>query len=118
MSQRAKSTRSFSRKTDQRKALVKSLLRSLILEERISTTEAKAKEIRPLVEKLVTRARIDSVANRRLVASRIGDAVAVKKLFTTIAPRFAGVNGGYVRIVKRPVKATTGRKEAYIAFTK
>jgi len=118
MSQRAKSTRSFGRKTDQRKALVKSLIRSLILEERISTTEAKAKEIRPLVEKLVTRARTDTVANRRLVASRVGDAGAVVKLFKTIAPRFTGVNGGYLRIVKRPIKATTGRKEAYIAFTK
>lgn len=118
MSQRAKKTRSFGRKTDQRKALVKSLVRSLILEERIKTTEAKAKEIRPIVEKLVTRARTDSVANRRLVASRVGDAEAVKKLFTAIAPRFTGVPGGYLRIVKRPVKATTGRKEAYIAFTK
>lgn len=118
MSQRNKKTRSFGRKTDQRKALVKSLVRSLILEERISTTEAKAKEIRPIVEKLVTRARTDSVANRRLVASRIGDPIAVKKLFVTIAPRFAGVPGGYLRIVKRPVKASTGRKEAYIAFTK
>lgn len=118
MSQRAKSTRSFSRKTDQRKALIKSLVRSLILEERISTTEAKAKEIRPIMEKMVTRARIDTVANRRLLVSRVGDPEAVKKLFTTIAPRFVGVNGGYLRIVKRPVKATTGRKEAYIAFTK
>lgn len=118
MSQRAKSTRSFGRKTDQRKALVKSLVRSLILEERISTTEAKAKEIRPVVEKLVTRAKQDSVANRRLVSSRIGDPVAVKKLFTTLAPRFKDVAGGYLRIVKRPVKASTGRKEAYIAFTK
>jgi len=118
MSQRNKNTRSFGRKTGQRKALVKSLIRSLILEERISTTEAKAKEIRPMIEKLVTRARTDSVANRRIVSSRIGDAGAVKKLFTTIAPRFTGVTGGYVRIVKRPVKATTGRKEAYIAFVK
>lgn len=118
MSQRAKKTRSFSRKTDQRKALVKSLVRSLILEERIKTTEAKAKEIRPILEKMVTRARTDSVANRRLIASRVGDAEAVKKLFTAIAPRFAGVTGGYLRIVKRPMKASTGRKEAYIAFTK
>ncbi len=118
MSQRAKSTRSFGRKTDQRKALVKSLIRSLILEERIKTTEAKAKEIRPLVEKLVTRARVDTVANRRLITSRVGDPVAVKKLFTTLAPRFKETPGGYLRIVKRAVKATTGRKEAYIAFTK
>ena len=109
--------RNFGRKTDQRRALLKSLIRSLIIHERIATTEAKAKEIRPMVEKLVTRARTDTVANRRLVASRVGDAEAVKKLFTAIAPRYTGVAGGYVRIVKRAPKAD-GRRTAYIAFTK
>lgn len=109
--------RNFGRPTDQRRALLKSLIRSLIIHERISTTEAKAKEIRPKMEKLVTRARLDSVANRRLVMARVGDADAVKKLFTVIAPRFKGVPGGYTRIVKRAVKAD-GRKNAYIAFVK
>lgn len=71
-----------------------------------------------MMEKMVTRARIDTVANRRLVQSRLGDPSAVKKLFTTIAPRYEGQTGGYLRIVKRPVKATTGRSEAYIAFVK
>ncbi|HRH24706.1 MAG TPA: 50S ribosomal protein L17 [Candidatus Paceibacterota bacterium] len=109
--------RNLGRPKNQRVALKKSLMRSLIIHERIATTEAKAKEIRPLIEKMVTRARTDSVANRRLTMARIGDADAVKKLFTTIAPRFKGQEGGYVRIVKRAVKAD-GRKNAYIAFTK
>lgn len=109
--------RNFGRKTDQRRALLKSLIRSLIIHERISTTEAKAKEIRPLMEKLITRARKDTVANRRLVAARVGDAEAVKKLFTALAPRYTETPGGYLRIVKRAPKAD-GRKTAYIAFTK
>ena len=107
----------MARTRDQRTALFKSLMRSLIIHERISTTEAKAKEIRPMIEKLVTRARTDTVANRRLVSSRLGDAPAVKKLFTAIAPRFTGQTGGYVRIVKRAPRAD-GKKTAYIAFTK
>jgi len=83
--------------------------------ERISTTEAKAKEMRPMIEKLVTRARVDTVANRRVVASRLGDDAATKKLFTAIAPRYKDRSGGYVRIVKRAPKAD-GKKTAYIAF--
>lgn len=94
---------------------MKSLMRSLIVHERISTTEAKAKEMRPKIEKLVTKARIDTVANRRLIQAKVGDAAAVKKLFTTIAPRYKERAGGYVRIVKRAPKAD-GRKTAYIAF--
>lgn len=110
-----KKGRAFGRVHDQRVALMKSLMRSLVIHERISTTEAKAKELRPMIEKIVTRAKTDSVANRRLVASRIGDASAVKKLFTAIGPRYKGRAGGYTRIVKRPV-GPTGRKNAYIAF--
>lgn len=116
MSQRVKA-RSFGRPKNQREALMKSLIRSLIIHERISTTEAKAKEMRPVIEKLVTRARVDSVANRRIVASRIGDPDVVKKLFTAIAPRYKERTGGYTRIVKRVVKSD-GRKNAYIAFVK
>ena len=108
--------RSFNRPASQKRALMRSLAKSLIIHERISTTEAKAKELRPIIEKLVSTARVDSVANRRLVASRLGnDDEVVKKLFAT-AKRFTERAGGYTRIVKRPVTATTGRKEAYIAF--
>lgn len=108
--------RSFGRDHDERKALIKSMVRSLIVHERITTTEAKAKELRPIMEKLVTRARTDTVSNRRLVSAKVGDAAAVKKLFTTIAPRFKARSGGYIRIVKRAPSKTTGRTNAYIAF--
>jgi large subunit ribosomal protein L17 len=101
---------------DQRTALMRSLARSLILHERISTTEAKAKELRPFIEKLVTAARKDTVANRRLVSSTLDDAEAVKKIFTAIAPRYLERPGGYTRIVKRTQSASDGRKLAYIAF--
>ena len=96
---------------------MRSLMRSLIIHERIATTEAKAKELRPIIEKLVTQARVDTVASRRLVASRLGnDAASTAKLFTAIAPRYAERPGGYTRIVKRAPSSTDARKEAYIAF--
>lgn len=101
---------------DQKRMLMRSLAKSLIMHERISTTEAKARELRPMIEKLVTHARKDTVAARRLVAARLGgDAVAVKKLFGAIAPRYKTRPGGYVRIVKRAPRPD-GRRNAYIAF--
>lgn len=109
--------RAFNRPTNQRTALMRSLARSLILHEGISTTEAKAKELRPFIEKIVSQGRTDSVANRRLVAARLGnDDEVVKKVFATLAPRYAGRPGGYVRIVKRAPNAVNARDTAYIAF--
>lgn len=116
MSSRTKA-RSFNRPARARGALLRSLARSLVIHERISTTEAKAKELRPFVEKLVTRSRVDSVRNRRLVSTRIHDAAAVKKLFATIGPRYKERAGGYLRIVKRTTRGVSdARKLAYIAF--
>lgn len=112
-----KKGRAFNRPSNQRTALVRSLARSLILHERIATTEAKAKELRPFIEKVISHGRVDSVANRRLVASRLGnDEEAVKKVFSTLAPRYASRPGGYVRIVKRAPNAVNARENAYIAF--
>ena len=109
--------RSFGRDHAQRAALLRGLAKSLIIHERISTTEAKAKELRPIIEKLVTASRTDSVANRRLVSSRLGnDDVVVKKLFADIAPRYLERAGGYTRITKRAPDATTARSNAYISF--
>jgi large subunit ribosomal protein L17 len=109
--------RAFNRPKNQRTALVRSLARSLIIHERISTTEAKAKELRPFIEKLVSHARVDSVANRRLIASRLGnDNETVKKVFTVLGPRYATRPGGYTRIVKRAPNAVNARSTAYIAF--
>lgn len=116
MSQRAK-PRSFNRSAAQRRALLRSLARSLIMHERISTTEAKARELRPFVERLVTYGKKGTLANRRLAVARLGDQAAVKKLFSAIGPRYAGRAGGYTRIVKRAKRgASDARKLAYIAF--
>lgn len=112
-----KKAQTFHRKSGQRRALLKSLARSLVLEERISTTEAKAKALRPLMERLVTYGKKNTLANRRLTKSRLGDDAAVKKLFDSIAPRYADRAGGYTRIVKRSVRGKSdARKLAYISF--
>lgn len=108
--------RAFNRSSNQRAALMRSLARSLILHEGISTTEAKAKELRPYVEKLITQGRTDSVANRRLVQSTLNDDEATAKIFTDLAPRYLTRPGGYTRIVKRAPNAVNARDNAYIAF--
>ena len=96
---------------------MRSLARSLVLEERISTTEAKAKELRPFIERLISYGKTDTVANRRLAKARIGDDEAVKKLFDTLAPRYAKRDGGYTRITKRTMRGSNdARKLAYISL--
>ncbi|MDD3531109.1 MAG: 50S ribosomal protein L17 [Candidatus Pacebacteria bacterium] len=109
--------RTFARPSNQRGALMRSLARSLVLEERISTTEAKAKALRPFIERLVTYAKTNTLASRRLAKARLGDDEAVKKLFGTIGPRYVDRKGGYTRVVKRTLRGTNdARKLAYIAF--
>ncbi|NIZ40229.1 50S ribosomal protein L17 [Entomospira entomophila] len=88
------------RNASHRRALLKNLATSLIMHGKIQTTQAKAKELRSFVEKLVTRARVDSVHNRRMVARVITEKDVAKKLFTEVAPRYVGRPGGYTRIVK------------------
>jgi large subunit ribosomal protein L17 len=96
---------------------MKSLARSLVLEERISTTEAKAKALRPVVERMVTHAKTNTLASRRLVKARLGDDEAVKKLFESIGPRYADRKGGYTRVTKRSLRGhNDARKLAYISF--
>ncbi len=96
---------------------MKSLARSLVLGERISTTEAKAKALRPFVERLVTYAKKNTLASRRLAITRLGDKEAVKKLFDSIGPRYAERAGGYTRVTKRTKRGSNdARKLAYIAF--
>lgn len=93
--------RTLSRTRKGRTALLRSLARSLVLQEAITTTVAKAKELRPFVERLVTTAKGNTVASRRLVAERLGGADdAVKRLHETLAPRYAARAGGYTRITK------------------
>jgi len=88
------------RNVSARKALYRSLLTALFKYERIRTTKTKASEVRRLAEKMITRARQDSVHNRRLVARKIGDRNVLSKLFADIAPRFTLRPGGYTRILK------------------
>lgn len=92
--------RKFGRNTNQRKALLKGLAVSLIINDRITTTEAKAKTVRPIVEKFVTMAREDTEHHRRLVMSRLGNEIATRKLFESLGPRYEGQDGGYTRIYK------------------
>ena len=83
-----------------RVALLKSQAKALFRYERIRTTAAKAKVARRLAEKLITRAKVDSVHNRRIAARAIDDGRVLDKLFTDIAPRYAERPGGYTRILK------------------
>ena len=95
-----KAGRKFGRNPSQRKALLRQQAISLIQHDRIMTTEAKAKELKIVVEKLITIARDDSEHHRRLVMSRLDHAPSVTRLFEVVAPRFEEVNGGYTRISK------------------
>jgi large subunit ribosomal protein L17 len=90
----------LSRKTSHRKAMMLNLCKSLIEHERITTTEAKAKELRTWVEPLITMARVDSLANRSRAFAALRDGQLVSKLFTDLAPRFASRPGGYTRRLK------------------
>ncbi|GHV23895.1 hypothetical protein FACS189494_12140 [Spirochaetia bacterium] len=83
-----------------RKALHRNMVTSLFRHERIKTTKAKALAVRRTAEKLITRAKIDSVHNRRLASARLFDEEMVAKLFTNIAERMKERNGGYTRIIK------------------
>lgn len=94
-------TRTLNRDRRQRTALLRSLARSLVLHEGITTTVAKAKELRPFVERLVTTSKKNTVASRRDVSTRLGGSLdVVKKLHDTIAVRYAKRAGGYTRIVR------------------
>lgn len=88
------------RKPSHRHALHKNMVTSLFRHERIKTTKAKAKEVRRTAEKMVTRGKVDSVHNRRIIAKDIKDREIVAKLFSDISPRFQDRQGGYTRIIK------------------
>ena len=97
-----KAGRTFNRDTNARKALFIGLAKNLIEKEQIKTTLPKAKDLRSVVEKLITRAKVDSVANRRLTASELGNssAATVKTLFDVLGKRYANRPGGYTRVLK------------------
>jgi len=88
------------RKKAPRQALLSSLICQVIIYEKIRTTEAKAKAVKPLVEKIITRAKTDTLANRRLVIARLPIKKAAKKAFEVLGPRYQERKGGYLRIIK------------------
>ncbi len=90
----------LSRKASHRKALIRNMVSSLFVYERITTTKSKAKEVRKVAEKMITRAKIDSVHTRREVAKKLFKKSIIAKLFTEIAPRFVTRPGGYTRVIK------------------
>jgi large subunit ribosomal protein L17 len=109
--------RKLGRTSSHRKAMFRNQIASMIDRERIITTLVKAKEVKPLVEKMVTLGREDSVHARRQATKTIVDQGLVQKLFGTIGPRFADTPGGYTRIVKLGPRRGDGAEMAILEFT-
>ncbi|MBT3505601.1 MAG: 50S ribosomal protein L17 [Piscirickettsiaceae bacterium] len=99
------SGRKLNRNSSHRKAMFKNMAASLVEHEMIRTTLPKAKELRGVIEPLITLGKIDTVANRRLAYSRLDDRQAVTKLFSDIGPRSVSRPGGYIRILKCGLRA-------------
>jgi large subunit ribosomal protein L17 len=108
--------RKFGRTMNQRDALVRSLARSLVVHNRITTTTAKAKSLRPFIERLVTNAKAGTIAARRLVEKKIGGVREAKILVDKLAPKYATRPGGYTRIVKLPDRKADAAPMAVIEF--
>jgi large subunit ribosomal protein L17 len=108
--------RKLQRTSSHRAALFRNMAAALIKHEQITTTVAKAKELRPYVEKLVTLAKKGGLANRRLAHARLLDDTQLKKLFDVIAPRYAERAGGYTRVVKAGIRASDAAQIAIIEF--
>lgn len=108
------SGRYFNRTSSHRKAMFRNMTASLVEHELIKTTLPKAKELRRYIEPLITLAKKDSVANRRLAFDRLRDKVAVGKLFTELGPRYQARPGGYLRILKCGLRAGDAAPMAYV----
>ena len=109
-----KSGRKFNRTSAHREAMFKNMAASLFKHELIKTTLPKAKELRRVAEPLITLAKVDSVANRRLAFARLRDNEAVGNLFTTLGPRYATRPGGYLRLLKCGFRAGDNAPMAYV----
>ena len=108
------SGRKLSRTGAHRRAMFRNMTTSLVEHELIKTTLPKAKELRRFAEPLITLAKQDSVANRRLAFSRLQDKAAVGKLFSELAPRYDGRPGGYIRILKCGYRTGDKAPMAYV----
>jgi large subunit ribosomal protein L17 len=108
--------RKLQRTSSHRAALFRNMAAALIKHEQITTTTAKAKELRPYVEKLVTLAKKGGLSNRRIAHSRIMDETQERKLFDVIGPRYSTRNGGYTRVVKAGIRMSDSASIAIIEF--
>jgi len=112
-----KKGRELSRTASHKRAMLRNMATSLIQHERIRTTEAKAKELRPVVEKLITLGGVDDVHSRRRARRMIEDRAALQKLFDDVGPRFRERPGGYTRILKLGPRKGDGAELAIIELT-
>jgi large subunit ribosomal protein L17 len=108
--------RKLQRTSSHRTALFRNMAAALIKHEQITTTTAKAKELRPYVEKLVTLAKKGGLSNRRLAHSRLLDDAMLTKLFDVIGPRYAARDGGYCRVIKCGIRASDASPMSIIEF--
>ena len=106
--------RKLNRTSAHRKAMFQNMMNSLIAHEAIKTTVPKAKELRILIEPMITLAKVDSVANRRLAFARLRDNASVAKLFNELGPRFNARPGGYTRILKMGFRQGDNAPMAYV----
>ena len=108
--------RKLQRTSAHRIALFRNMSAALIKHEQITTTVAKAKELRPYIEKLITLAKKGGLSNRRLAHARLLDDAQLIKLFDTLAPRYADRNGGYTRVIKAGIRMSDASPMAIIEF--
>ncbi len=110
-----KTVRKFGRVTKQRSALMRSLAVALINNKKITTTLAKAKELRPYVEKIITKGKVDSLAVRRHLQSHL-DLKTIAVVITELSPKYKERNGGYTRITKLPTRTSDGAQMGIIEW--
>lgn len=106
--------RKLNRTSAHRKAMFQNMMNSLIAHEAIKTTVPKAKELRSIIEPMITLAKVDSVANRRLAFARLRDDASVAKLFNELGPRFKARPGGYTRILKMGFRVGDNAPMAFV----
>ncbi len=109
--------RKFSRKIGPRNALLRVLVNNFLLHEKIKTTEAKAKELRSIAEKMITKAKNVNLANRRILAQNLTPTLT-KKIISDLAPRYLERHGGYTRIIKLGPRHSDGAKMVIIELVK
>jgi len=113
-----KKSEKFSRSRAQRKALVKSLLRAVLINERITTTTSRAKYLKGEVDRIITLAKKGTLSGKRLAFQRLGDHKLVKRLFDEIAPRFKDISGGYTRTLRLLNRKGDGAPLSLIELTR